>query len=247
VSRISFENYGRRARKLADATLATARYTIQKAAQKRIVADVAAKLDLQPEDRLLEIGCGIGMLLVPLSFLVEQATGIDHRSCVQRLQRSFCGENLRLVAGNFLDAKVRVQERGALGFDKILCYSVLHYLSDEDEVFAVLDRALGLLEPGGRVLLGDLPNESLKERFLSSPAGRAFTKSWKKAQAKERAENGPELGLPEDPRLVHFDDALVLKICADCRRRGFDAYILPQQGDLPFGHTREDLLIVRPA
>ncbi len=148
------------------------------------------------------------------------------------------------MAGNFLDETLRLTGKSEARFDKILCYSVLHYLADEIEVFAFVARALRLLAPGGSLLLGDLPNESRKRRFLSSPAGKAFARRWEKQKKHLEREDG--LALPEDPQLVRFDDALVLQICGECRKQGLDAYILPQPPNLPFGHTREDVLVVKP-
>ncbi len=84
MSRISYENYGKRARRLADATLASARSTIQTPAQRRFGADGTAKREPRPEEWLLEVGCGVGMLLVPLSYVGAEVTGVDHPSCVQR-------------------------------------------------------------------------------------------------------------------------------------------------------------------
>jgi 2-polyprenyl-3-methyl-5-hydroxy-6-metoxy-1,4-benzoquinol methylase len=241
MSRISFENYGKRANRLPNLAMASGRYALQDAAQRRIVADVVSKLELRPEDRLLEIGCGIGALLVPLSFLVAEATGLDHPSCIERLQGTFRGENLTLVAGDFLDAKGPLETTRAK-FDKILCYSVLHSLADEAEVSIFVAKAIRLLAPGGRALFGDLPNKSRKQRFLASPAGKAFEREWRKRLRKEKIP-----ALPDDPRLVRFDDNSLLRMCGECRRQGLEAYILPQPVDLPFGHTREDLLVVNSA
>lgn len=41
-----------------------------------------------------------------------------------------------------------------------------------------------------------------------------------------------------------FDDFLLI-LMACLRKRGCHACLLPQPPDLPFGHTREDLLVLR--
>ena len=46
--------------------------------------------------------------------------------------------------------------------------------------------------------------------------------------------------------VASFGDDEILDFAKRYRSRGFHAYILPQPPGLPFGHTREDLLIVRP-
>src|SRR5262249_59948941 len=58
----------------------------------------------------------------------------------------------------------------------IICYSVLHYVFEEGNVFDFLDRSLQLLAPGGAMLLGDIPNASKRKRFFASARGAAFPK-----------------------------------------------------------------------
>jgi len=239
LSKISFENYGKLARDLQDPTVVGGRYPLQAAAQRHIVRDIAQKLELRPEDDLLEIGCNIGNLLVPLSFLVERVVGVDHPSCLEALQKRFHGENVRLLPGNFLEMKVDGL------FDKVLSYSVLHYLSDRHEVLDFIAKALKLLAPGGRALFGDIPNCSHKKRFLESETGKAFERQWRELLHKEGNQN-TFAEIQPDPALVQFDDELVLEICRRSRAEGFDTYILSQPAYLPFGHTREDIVVIRP-
>jgi 2-polyprenyl-3-methyl-5-hydroxy-6-metoxy-1,4-benzoquinol methylase len=242
MSRTSYENYGRRARELQDPTQIAARYRIQKGGERRILHDVVDKLGLVSNDFLLDLGCNVGNLLIPLSFLVREVVGIDHPSCITRLQERFEGPNVKLIAGNFLD--LVVQEK----FDKILCYSVLHYLKDSNEVLGFMDKALSLLKPGGYALFGDIPNRSLKERFMRSDAGSEFAREWetlRKSQP-EGASNYDET-LPADTDLVQFDDELVLRILHCYRTKGFHSYALPQPPDLPFGNTREDVFVAKLA
>jgi hypothetical protein len=52
--------------------------------------------------------------------------------------------------------------------------------------------------------------------------------------------------LDDDPELLgSFDDDGILKLVSALRREGFEAYIVPQSPWLPFGHTREDVLVLR--
>lgn len=240
MSRISFDNYGKLARQVTDATLVSGRYTVQAAAEREILLDLVSKLQIHPEDTLLDVGCNVGNLLIPLSFLVKEITGIDHSSCIEKLRARFAGENARLIAGDFLNLAI------PSNFDKILCYSVLHYLSDESEVLSFISRVLAHLLPGGRALFGDLPNRSRKLRFLNSPSGKESERQWQERLASSGTQ-GATVDLPADPNLVLFTDELVLEICKKCRADGFDAFILPQPSSLPFGNTREDILVIRPS
>jgi 2-polyprenyl-3-methyl-5-hydroxy-6-metoxy-1,4-benzoquinol methylase len=237
MSRKSFENYGTLAELVQDSTRVAGRYKIQESAERNILWDVVQKLKLGPDDTLLDIGCNAGNLTIPLSFLVAETTGIDHPRCLHRLRKSF-PEGIELIAGNFLDLSISMK------FTRILCYTVLQYLSDLEEVTAFVDKAVSLLRPGGRALFGDLPNRSLKKRFLESSTGQDFSIRWEELRKRS---SGEELPFDPDPVLVNIDDESILTLMARYRARGYESYVLAQPPDLPFGRTREDLLIVAHA
>lgn len=123
--------------------------------------------------------------------------------------------------------------------DAIICYSVFHYIFVESNVFEFLDQSLTLLAPGGRLLIGDIPNISKRKRFLSSDTGKAFHKKFMKTTEE------PVVAYNHiEPR--NIDDGVVLGLMMRARNAGFDAYIIPQGDALPMANRREDLLIIRP-
>jgi SAM-dependent methyltransferase len=237
MGRKSFENYGLLVSRVRDFTALAGRYSVQKSAERIILRDVLAKLDIRPEHSLLDIGCNAGNLTIPLSFMVARTTGLDHPECLRRMRERF-PTGIELVSGNFLDVALSGP------FDRILCYDVLHYLRNPDEVYKFMDKAVGLLAQGGKALFGDIPNVSVKQRFLESAEGIDFSKKWQD-QRKHASEEDQSFVFEPDPELVQFDDRLMLDIIRKYRRTGSQGYILPQAADLPFGHTREDILIVR--
>ena len=240
MSRISFENFGKRAQCFKDYKQMTGRYEIQEEAKKNIFGDIAQKLDLKPDDSVLEIGCGVGDLLIPLSFFVKEITGIDHDSCLEQLRNRFQkAKNIRLVPGNFFDVSM------PKSYDKILCYSVIQYLKDKKEVFRFIERALRLLVPEGRALFGDIPNKSKKKRFEESKRGKKFLKEWQRLMKKEKR-GKEDIVFPEDKEMVGFDDDLVTEIVQRFRKKGYHVYLSSQPPDLPFGETREDIIFVKP-
>jgi len=128
-------------------------------------------------------------------------------------------------------------ERYAGKIDAILCYSVFHYIFAEGNAFEFLDFSLRLLAPGGAMLIGDIPNQSMRHRFFSSDAGRAYHRHF------TGADTEPQLGgyAPGKP-----DDAVVFAMAARARNAGFHGYILPQSHGLPMANRREDILIRSP-
>ncbi len=240
MGRNRFLNYGRAARQPVSFTEMSGRYGEQALAEKRILADVMEKLDIRPEDRLLDIGCGTGLLLLPLGFIVDRAVGVDHPDVVEIVRTRAKSDNVELISGNFLD--VELEERA---FNKIIAYSVVQYLESEVEVHNFVTKAARLLSVGGRMLIGDLPNIDKKNRFLASELGAAFHAEWLRS-GKPTSNVDDSAMLPPDST-VEFTDEVVCRLLLHARCAGFNAYLVPQPPDLPFGRTREDILLVAPA
>jgi 2-polyprenyl-3-methyl-5-hydroxy-6-metoxy-1,4-benzoquinol methylase len=234
----SFDAYGELAKSNVSATELSGRYQSQAEAERRIAGDVWKKLAITPTDSLLEIGCGAGSLLIPLSFLTADAVGIDHPDVISYARQHAGEARIRWFSGQF--PGITLDKR----FGCILLYSVIHYISSFDEVLALIDAAVALLEPGGRLLVGDIPNRDRKARFLESEAGKIFESEWQRSTlASSKAQSTVFDGAAG---IGTLSDREVCNILTRSRGQGFHAYLLPQPPDLPFGRTREDILIVRP-
>jgi hypothetical protein len=123
--------------------------------------------------------------------------------------------------------------------DAVVVYSVLHYIFVDTNLWRFLDATLPLLAPGGHLLLGDIPNISMRKRFFDSETGKVFHRQF--------------TGRAEDPSVAHnvvesgaIDDSVVFAILHRARLAGFHAYAVPQPATLPMYNRREDILIVRP-
>jgi hypothetical protein len=148
------------------------------------------------------------------------------------------GPGLRKVAGRFPETP-ELLEHYAGQCDAVLAYSVLQYAFAEASAVAFADAALTLLAPGGRLLLGDVPNASMRRRFLTSDAGRAHHREY------TGRDEDPPVRWPALP-LGEIDDAVVLALVSRARDAGFHAWVLPQAAGLPMANRREDLLFSRP-
>ncbi len=123
--------------------------------------------------------------------------------------------------------------------DVIICYSVFHYIFEESNTWDFLDRSLALLAPGGRFLIGDIPNVSKRKRFFSSESGIRHHKAFM------QTDNDPVVTFNQiEPDSI--DDSVVMAVVMRARLAGFDAYVVPQAENLPMANRREDILIVRP-
>ena len=119
--------------------------------------------------------------------------------------------------------------------DYVLCYSVLFYVFANDNLYLFLHEALNLLKANGRFLIGDIPNIDKRDRFLDSEEGKKFLQN--SGQVKGSTAH--------DTRDQKMDDSIVLAIVARLRRFGCEAYVVPQNDNLPMSNRREDILVVK--
>jgi SAM-dependent methyltransferase len=198
-----------------------------------IVADIFGKLPplIERERIIVDIGPGCGpiahALLAHCGRQAHRFWLIDSPEMLAQLPDA--PETIK-VAGKFPDI---FDELGLLigEANAVLAYSVLHYVFEHDNIWEFFDRALALLAPGGRLLLGDVP-------------------SWSKRKRKAATQGGsfPALERRIDPKWPGgLTDGVIFGLMARATESGFDAYLLPQPSDLPMAERRVDLLFERPS
>lgn len=192
------------------------------------------------DSTILDIGPGCGEIARRMIALAEASghrlTMIDHQEMLDQLPASASADR---IAGRFPEDMPAPAEGANGGFDVIVAYSVLHAVIVDSNPFAFLDAAMARLNPGGRLLVGDVPNYSKLRRFLSSEAGVAYHHAYMRTAE-------PPVVPAFAPATDRIDDGLLLGLVMRARLAGFDAYLLPQPGGLPLANRREDLLIERP-
>ncbi len=121
---------------------------------------------LQPE-RVLEIGIGTGMLLLPIAPLTASYIGLDFsHQALQRVGRIVAQRSLQQVT---LYQREATDLAGlADNFDTIIVNSVAQYFPDSGYFMKVVEQALAHLSPGGSLLLGDLRHLGLLRHFQAS-------------------------------------------------------------------------------
>jgi cyclopropane fatty-acyl-phospholipid synthase-like methyltransferase len=209
-------------------------------AEGAIFRDIAAKLRLGERRDLVVLDIGPGCSELPRmisSCCSEQGHRLLLVDSEEMLSHLPDEPHVTKFAGHYPDVAGLAERAGRV--DAVLAYSVLHYVFPEGDVWRFLDRSLQLLAPGGRLLIGDIPNVSKRRRFFSSAAGIAHHKAYTGEDAPPLVEwNAVEPG--------RIDDAVIAGLLARARAAGFDAYVVPQADDLPMANRREDILIHRP-
>jgi 2-polyprenyl-3-methyl-5-hydroxy-6-metoxy-1,4-benzoquinol methylase len=210
--------------------------------EEAILEDVAGKLTaLGDRGRVVaDIGCGASGLP---RLLRERCRRQGHTLLLvdapEMLAHHEDGPDVVKIAGRFPAETAGALEEWRERVDAVLAYSVLQVVHGEGNPVDFVDACCELLAPGGRLLIGDLPNATMRRRFLASPAGaehhRAYTG---RDEPPPVAFNTPSRG--------EVDDALVLGLAARARAAGFHAWVTPQDAGLPMANRREDLLVARP-
>ncbi|MEM6330693.1 MAG: amino acid adenylation domain-containing protein [Planctomycetota bacterium] len=137
-------------------------------------ATVARIKALAPRD-VLEIGCGVGLILLPVAPDCRSYTGTDFlstsidqlRGVLQDIDQDWA----RRVELHQQPAHSLASDTGPLAgrrFDTVVMNSVVQYFPSAAYLTSVLRQAAGLLKPGGKIFLGDLRNLHLQEAMAAA-------------------------------------------------------------------------------
>jgi len=191
---------------------------------------------------ILDIGPGCSdlpkMLITHCETHGHHLTLADSAEMLELLPNSSAEQKVDKIPGRFPDTANKI--RSTLGqADVILCYSVIQYAVAEDILNLFFDSALDLLAEGGEMLIGDLPNASMRKRFFSSNSGQAFHYAF------SGKENVAVSGIEESEE-GKINDEIIFELLSRARATGSHAFVVPQPDELPMANRREDILIKRP-
>ena len=202
--------------------------------------DIIAALPILNEKGKTVIDIGPGCADVP-RYMIEHCERQAHRlvliDCAEMLALLPEAAHVEKSAGRFPADGLADKYRESA--DAVVIYSVLQTIYGNGCIFDFFDSALALLKPGGQLLIGDIPNVTMRKRTFSSEAGKKYHRAF--------------TGKDEDPevqfnQLEHdkIDDAVIFGLLLRARAAGFHSYVRAQAVNLPFANRREDIVIVRP-
>jgi hypothetical protein len=207
-----------------------------------IFDDIISKLNFQTADKnsagvLLDIGPGCSELP---KMIIDHCNKFDFKILLvdskEMLDQLPSQESITKYEGYFPNDVPDLVNQYQNKVDYIVGYSIFHYVFYNTCIFKFLDTALSLLKPGGKMLIGDIPNITKRKRFFSTETGVAFHKNF------TQTDTLPDVNhLQLEP--THIDDGVLMGIMQRYRNFGFEAYLLPQPTTLPFHNRREDLVI----
>ncbi|HSR23329.1 MAG TPA: condensation domain-containing protein, partial [Candidatus Eisenbacteria bacterium] len=155
--------------------------------------------------RVLEIGCGTGMLLTRLAGDCDEYVASDISERAVRGLR----EVLRREGDRYRRVRLLTAEAADLGaldgatFDTVVINSVVQYFPDAGYLVDVLERAVAAVRPGGHVFVGDVRSLPLLEAFHAAVALHRASPGTAVAEVLRAVDEGvaQENELVVDPRL----------------------------------------------
>jgi amino acid adenylation domain-containing protein/thioester reductase-like protein len=144
-------------------------------------------LSLRP-NRVLEIGCGTGLLLFRLASHCSHYFGTDISAeavhyIEQQLRRKDADWSQVKLANRAADALEGVEIEA---FDTVVINSVIQYFPSIDYLMRVLEQAVKAVKPGGCIFVGDVRSLPLLEAFHTSVQMYQALDSLPKAQLQQR-------------------------------------------------------------
>lgn len=225
----------------------------QGAAEVAAWQDVFHKLRVSKGMSVLDIGCGCGYFAKRWMESAKEENYelflLDAPKVIERLMAEYgsvsegFSELIHIFKGVFPESGCH--DIFSKTYDRIVFYSVLHYSSDPK---FLIEKAASLLRPGGRLLLGDLPNMTKKARLLSSEFGRKTEAAYRGVSLDQvPVYLSPEEYLSQHASkdLANINDSFVFDILSTYRKPGFEAYVVEQPANLTFSLTREDIVICK--
>jgi amino acid adenylation domain-containing protein/thioester reductase-like protein len=123
---------------------------------------------LGSQKRVLEIGCGSGILGFAIAEQVAFYVGIDPSPVTQERNRQYAAEqqldNVRFATG-FAHELEGLPENG---FDSIVIASTIQFFPGPMYLQQVIQQALDKLAPGGTIAIADIPDPRQKDAFKQS-------------------------------------------------------------------------------
>ncbi len=156
-------------------------------------------------DRVLEIGCGTGLLLFQLAPHCTQYCGTDFSAVsLDTIQQQLVRQPLPQVTLRHQPADDFTHLDDA-SFDAVILNSVVQYFPSLDYFMQVLEGAIRIVAPGGFIFIGDVRSLPLLSAFHAAvqlhQADPALDKNWLQQQVQRSLFEEPELVI--DPALFH--------------------------------------------
>lgn len=130
------------------------------------LSDTVQTIEKMKPRKVLEIGCGTGMILFKIAPNCEEYVGIDLSEIGLNYIREHLNglDNVRLYQKSADDLGELMNEK----FDTIIINSVIQYFPSSQYLEIVIDKLISMLTENGSLYLGDIRSYSLLENYSTS-------------------------------------------------------------------------------
>ncbi len=132
--------------------------------QQPITPEVKRLADEWKPGKILDVGCGIGNSLLPLSKNGFECFGIDISPEMIRLAKKYSEKH---------EIKIKLREADVLSipfeknkFDYVISIAILHHLDSEKKRLKALDEMKGVLKKGGKTFLTVWNKKVKKDTYI---------------------------------------------------------------------------------
>lgn len=128
-----------------------------------LARDITDKLELKKDDRLIDIGCNIGIYHKQLKDKISYILGVDAgQEIIKKAKEKNRYSNVDYMCLDILEGNWdKVNKK----FNKALVYSVIHFFDGIDDIKRLLTSLLKILEDDFIILLGEVRDEELYINF----------------------------------------------------------------------------------
>lgn len=209
--------------------------------ESSILKDISKKLEFSARAncKMLDIGCGASPLTHQLIKLTSQyniaLTLNDSAAMLENIKTPI---KYQVLPGRFPNVVSQKSSEQEFTYDLILSYSVFQYAYDEGTSEEFIEAICDSLNTNGIALIGDIPNESKRKRFFQSEQGIKFHKSFM------NTDSPPDTNF-EKLEIEGINDIVLNAVVEQARSKGCNAYIIPQDNELPMSNRRDDILIYK--
>ena len=140
--------------------------------EKIIVKGIVNRLNIKGNDKVLEVGCGAGLLAQHLNC---DYVGVDYSLTLVKKHIKLLNDSVLIAEANNLPFKDNY-------FDKVFSYGVFFYFPDKEYAMQAVREMKRVCKNKGKVYIGDLPFKSHRNTHLlfkkTDFKGRIFKGFW---------------------------------------------------------------------
>ncbi len=152
---------------------------------------------------VLELCCGNGEVVGNLARACKTAIGVDYsKKLLEQMEERF-GDKVKAIYADALEADFE-----ETSLDVVIIYASIQYF-DEKDTLKIVENSLKWLKPGGRLFIGDIPNELKKWDYVNKP-------EYRHDYLKRAAEDRPMIGVWFQPKffeaMADYFEGITVKI-----------------------------------